>query len=127
MKDLLQMMLDTQKDSQEVRGYDFGMMNTAETVQYIKSHALYMTVELGEFLQELPMFKDWKKYPSGMPVDNDKAREELIDVFHFMLNIFVAMDMSADDIFSEYMNKHNENARRLADTQHYKRDTEAHE
>ena len=60
MKDLLQMMLDTQKDSQEVRGYDFGMMNTAETVQYIKSHALYMTVELGEFLQELPMFKDWK-------------------------------------------------------------------
>ena len=62
-----------------------------------------------------------------MAVDNDKAREELIDVFHFMLNIFVAMDMSADDIFSAYMNKHNENVRRLADTQHYKRDTEAHE
>lgn len=125
--DWLQRMLAIQKASQEERGYNFDIATKDELVRYIKEHALFMTVELGEFLQELPNFKPWKLYESGMEVDNLKAREELIDVLHFMLNIFIAMGMSADDIYNEYMKKHHENVRRLADTSHYKKDTEARE
>ena len=122
--DTLREMLAMKQSAQAERGYTFSTMTKAERVEYIKKHVQYLTVELGEFLVELPGFKDWKKYPQDMPIDNGAAKEELIDALHFMLNIFLAMGMSAEDIYRTYLCKADVNQQRLADTVHYKRDTE---
>lgn len=121
----LESMLKVQKSSQEKRGYSFEEMTKQELVEYIRRHVQYMTVELSEFLVELPGFKDWKLYPAEQKVNNAAAKEELIDVLHFMLNIFLAMGMSEEEIYAEYMHKAYINGTRLEDTAHYKLDTES--
>lgn len=125
--DMLQEMLTIQRASQEQRGYFFESMSVDEAVEYIRKHALYLQVELGEFLVELPGFKDWKKYDKNAAFPSYAAQEELIDVIHFLLNICLALGMSAEDLYNTYLRKAEINVKRLEDTEHYKRDTEAAE
>ena len=118
----LQKMLDMQETAQKLRGYNFQAMTTKEIAAYIKAHAQYMTVELGEFLNEIPFFKDWKVYDAE-GIKNAKATEELSDVLHFFLNICLAYGMNEEMIYKMYTAKHDINKARLTDTTKYKADT----
>ena len=122
--DKLEVMLRIQAKSQRERGFNFDKMTEQERATYIKTQALHLHTELGEFLRELPFFKEWKKYPAELQVNNKKSREELIDVLHFMLNICIAMGLSDEDIFQEYCNKAVINSNRLKNTTEYKRNTD---
>ena len=62
----------------------------AERTKFIMTNALHTMHELHEMLAELEFFKDWKKYNwsnAKSKCQLDKAREEFIDAFHFLLNI----------------------------------------
>lgn len=112
-------MLQKQKELQERLGYDFNSMTQEEITAYIKEYSIHLTQELHELLYELPYFKSWKDY-RAMTVEEyeasmDKARKEFIDLFHFVLNIALALDMSAQDIFTMYMDKNKENHDRQDD------------
>lgn len=122
--DKLTKMLEVQQLAQLCRGYDFKKMSDVERVDYIKKHAQYLSVELGEFLVELPGFKDWKKYSPEHILANPAAKEELIDVLHFFLNICLALGLTASDIYEQYMQKAVTNTARLQDIEHYKRDVD---
>ena len=39
-------------------------------------------------------------------LDHDKIKEELIDCFKFLLNMFIVWDMNADSIYAEFLKKH---------------------
>ena len=66
----------------------------------------------------------WKKWKAdhvnmGNVVFNDltfdeqvEAKMEMIDMFHFVLNMFIGMDMSAEDVFIYYYLKNAENFER---------------
>jgi hypothetical protein len=41
-----------------------------------------------------------------------EAKMEMIDMFHFVLNMFIGMDMSAEDVFIYYYLKNAENFER---------------
>lgn len=76
--------------------------------QFIMNHALYAEAELQEMLRELEGFKAWKIYDW---TDEEReehlanAKEEWIDVLHFLLNIAIALGMSSDEIFELYVKK----------------------
>lgn len=113
---MLDKMLQKQEELQERLGYDFGSMTQEETTVYIKEFSIHLTQELHEMLHVLPYFKPWMDY-SAMTVEEyetgmEEARKEFIDMFHFMLNIALALDMSDKDIYDMYMEKNKENHKR---------------
>ena len=113
---MLDKMLQKQEELQERLGYDFGSMTQEEITVYIKEFSIHLTQELHEMLHVLPYFKPWMDY-SAMTVEEyetgmEEARKEFIDMFHFMLNIALALDMSDKDIYDMYMEKNKENHKR---------------
>ena len=113
---MLEEMLRKQEELQERLGYDFRIMTQEEITAYIKEFSIHLTQELHEMLAELPYFKGWKDYTQLGEEDIQealkRAREEYIDMFHFVLNIALALDMSGKDIYDMYMTKNKENHKR---------------
>lgn len=117
MKNNLQFMLETQKSFQEKMGYNFDSMTIKEKSEYIKEMSLWVQNEINEMIHELPFAKHWsKKYDSW----NDEkiqsqmqlSKEETIDAFLFMLNIFLCLGMTEEDILNEFCNKNKINIER---------------
>ena len=83
---------------------------------FIKEQSIHLTQELHEMLAELPYFKGWKDYTQLGEEDIQeamkRAREEYIDMFHFVLNIGIGLGMTPDEIYMLYMGKNMENHRR---------------
>lgn len=57
-------------------------------------------------LQRLTNWKWWKK-PTGF--DNTSAREELIDIWHFVVQASIELGMTPSDILDEYKKKNKVN------------------
>lgn len=100
----LQAMLDLQDQFQR-RMYD-GELPT--DTQYIKNHVLYAEAEMHEMLRELQYFKEWKTYEwSEEEIEQHKAaaKEEFVDILHFIWNIALALGLDADEIMRIYADK----------------------
>ena len=125
--DMLEEILNTQKAAQEYRGFAFPMEGMP-AAEYIKTHTLHCIDELCEMLHEIKGYKEWKRYDFSDAASNAEcskhAKEELIDAIHFMLNIAIALGMSAKDIHGAFMEKSRINYMRLENAA-YKKDTEA--
>lgn len=85
-------------------------------VAAIKEHSIHTNQEINEMLYELPYFKHWKDY-SGMTDEEKekamvKAREELIDAWHFFMNMAIALGFTADAFYEEYLRKNGINHKR---------------
>lgn len=125
--DMLADLFARQTAAQEARGYQFPMegQNAAD---YIKSHTLHCVDELMEMLHEVKGYKEWKVYDFDDAVDNKvqriKAKEELVDAVHFLINVALALNISAADLYLAYRRKEQINYNRLKDTTNYKKDTE---
>lgn len=120
----LQWLIDNQTTFQEELGYHFATMSDKERTAYMKEYSLHVVIELGEFLKELPYLKPWKKYNWNnvtSRMQHEKAEEELIDLWHFALNLTIAMGMSADKVINAYARKHQINIKRQENTDEYKR------
>lgn len=113
----LEIMLKMQRDFQKRVGFDFESMDENETAEYVKEMMLWTSDEMSEALHELKHAKGWsKKYDSW---DDEKTQEqkekfknEMVDAFHFFMNILIAVDMDADDLFNRYLDKNKINIER---------------
>jgi dimeric dUTPase (all-alpha-NTP-PPase superfamily) len=70
--------------------------------------SLSLYVELGESLQETN-FKNWKK---PKPIEIEKYREELIDCWHFLINLTLASGMDSIDVYTRFVEKNETNKQR---------------
>jgi dimeric dUTPase (all-alpha-NTP-PPase superfamily) len=62
-------------------------------------------------LQRLTSWKWWKK---PIPFDREAAKEELIDIWHFVVQASIELGMSPSDVLNEYKKKNNVNRNRQA-------------
>lgn len=83
--------------------------------QYIREVVLCATDELHELLAEVH-WKPWKN-KSGIK-DLAKYREELADVLHFVLDLYLAAGLSGEDMVTDYVSKNEENISRLTRTEY---------
>jgi dimeric dUTPase (all-alpha-NTP-PPase superfamily) len=60
-------------------------------------------------LQRLTSWKWWKK---PTPFDSEAAKEELIDIWHFVVQASIELGMSPADVFEEYKKKNKVNRNR---------------
>lgn len=86
---------------------------------WIQKQTLAMMSELAELIDEVN-FKWWK---NPKPLDDEKIKYEIVDIFHFFMSMCITAGMSADELYELYKNKNKENFDRqdgLSEKQGYK-------
>jgi dimeric dUTPase (all-alpha-NTP-PPase superfamily) len=61
---------------------------------------------------ELQRLTNWKWWKNKVKFDEDQAREELIDIWHFVVQTAIELDISPKSIFDEYLKKNRINRQR---------------
>lgn len=101
-EDRLAQMFWMQKSLQEYLKMDM----TSQS--YINMNFMALSDELHEFLRETP-FKPWKK---NQTLNVENAKEELVDMAHFFMNLCLAVGMTPDELYERYCAKNKENFER---------------
>ncbi len=84
-----------------------GMTDEAKT-QWVLNYCRAMTQEIAELTDSVP-WKWWAKYQK---FDEQNARVEVVDLFHFLISLAQVLGMSAEDVFQAYLKKNEVNLKR---------------
>jgi dimeric dUTPase (all-alpha-NTP-PPase superfamily) len=106
--DRLQELFRMQKALNERIGVRTDEMNPEQRVQWLLNYCRAMTQEIAELTDSVP-WKWWAKYQK---FDEQNARVEVVDLFHFLISAAQVLGMSADDVFSAYLKKNAVNFQR---------------
>lgn len=87
------------------------IVDPEEQVQFIKDMVLAASDELHEFLGEI----GWKPWATSRHINTEDAKGELVDLWHFFMNLMLAIGMTPLDLFEGYMEKRGRNIKRQAD------------
>lgn len=83
-------------------------MSEAEKTKWLLNYSRAMTQEIAELVDSVP-WKWWAKYQQ---FDEQNARVEVVDLFHFLISMAQVLGMSADDVFAAYVKKNEVNFKR---------------
>ena len=89
-------------------GVNMEAMSTEEKTRWILNYTRAMTQEIAELNDSVP-WKWWAKYQK---FDEQNARVEVVDLFHFLISAAQVLGMSADDVFDAYVKKNAVNFQR---------------
>ncbi len=89
-------------------GVNMEGMSAEEKTRWILNYTRAMTQEIAELNDSVP-WKWWAKYQK---FDEQNARVEVVDLFHFLISIAQVLGMSADDVFDAYIKKNEVNFKR---------------
>ena len=64
---------------------------------------------------ELQRTTNWKWWKTPTPFDETEAREELIDIWHFVVQASLELNLSPEDILKEYERKNEINKQQQKD------------
>jgi dimeric dUTPase (all-alpha-NTP-PPase superfamily) len=93
------------------RRFQADLGNDISSQEYREKMIMACADELFEMLRCTP-WKPWKKQQS---FNDAEFRKELIDAWHFMINLSLSAGMDAGDIYSSFMKKHAINRERQKD------------
>lgn len=118
-KDMLNQIWIHQYDLQESLGvWKKALLNDSMKQQYINQNILALHEEAVEIMRETA-YKNpdyvpfgWKK---GQQFNEEKFKEEIIDIIHFVMNLAIISGMSSEEIYNRYLNKNKENHQRQKD------------
>ncbi len=105
------------------RWMDLKTMTVEDKEKKTQEFLLAITAEIGEILngddikgvkgQGAIRWKSWKTQTT--PPDPDYVKTELIDIFHFTLELLIIWGANSEEIYNRYMNKNAENQQRYKD------------
>jgi len=99
--DMLEQIFKKQEDLQKE-------LNAVYNQEYINTMTLAAIDELLEMLRETP----WKPWKKNQHFNHDEYKKELADVLHFIVNLCLVENISAKDLYEEYMEKNKINFER---------------
>ena len=97
-----------QKALNERIGVKTDGMNPEEKARWLLNYCRAMNQEIAELTDSVP-WKWWAKYQT---LDEQNARVEVVDLFHFLISSAQVLGMSADDVFAAYVKKNAVNFKR---------------
>lgn len=106
--DRLKELFRMQKALNERIGVRTDSMTDDEKVKWLLNYCRAMTQEIAELTDSVP-WKWWAKYQS---FDQQNARVEVVDLFHFLISAAQVLGMTSDDVFEAYMKKNAVNFQR---------------
>jgi len=109
MSDTLKDLFELQKKFQ-ARFYSDVVDLPKELPEHIPLQVTALIAELGEILEENQKWKCWRKNPP--PVDYDNLLAEVVDAFHFLINITLFLGFDSSDVYSRFIEKNQKNIER---------------
>ena len=89
-------------------GVRTAQMTEEEQTKWLLNYSRAMSQEMAELIDSVP-WKWWAKYQK---FDQQNARVEVVDLFHFLISMAQVLGMSADDVFNAYVKKNEVNFKR---------------
>jgi len=89
-------------------GVNLPPVTDEEKAKWILNYTRAMQQELAELVDSVP-WKWWAKYQK---FDEQNARVEVVDLFHFLVSLAQTLGMSADDVYQAYLKKNAVNHQR---------------
>ena len=86
-------------------GVDLKDLNDEEKAKWVLNYTRAMQQEMSELIDSVP-WKWWAKYQT---FDEQNARVEVIDLFHFLVSLAQTLGMSAEDVMAAYVKKNKVN------------------
>ncbi len=89
-------------------GVDTAGMDETQQTQWVLNYTRAMQQELAELIDSVP-WKWWAKYQK---FDEQNAKVEVVDLFHFLVSLAQVLGMSAEDVYQAYLKKNRVNHQR---------------
>ena len=83
-------------------------MTQEDKTKWLLNYCRAMSQEIAELTDSVP-WKWWTKYQT---FDEQNARVEVVDLFHFLISLAQVLGMNADDVFNAYVRKNEVNFKR---------------
>ena len=83
-------------------------MSDEEKTKWLLNYCRAMSQEIAELTDSVP-WKWWAKYQK---FDQQNARVEVVDLFHFLISLAQVLGIGADDVFNAYVKKNEVNFKR---------------
>ena len=106
--DQLRELFRMQKALNERIGVKTNEFKDEQKTEWVLNYCRAMSQELAELTDSVP-WKWWAKYQK---LDEQNARVEVVDLFHFLISLAQTLGMSADDVFEAYVKKNEVNFKR---------------
>ena len=106
--DRLRELFRMQKSLNERIGVQTEGMSDQQKTEWVLNYCRAMSQEIAELTDSVP-WKWWAKYQK---LDEQNARVEVVDLFHFLISLAQVLGMSADDVFAAYVKKNEVNFQR---------------
>ena len=106
--DQLRELFRMQKALNERIGVHTDNMTDEQKTEWTLNYCRAMSQELAELTDSVP-WKWWAKYQK---LDEQNARVEVVDLFHFLISLAQVLGMSADDVYEAYLKKNEVNFQR---------------
>jgi dimeric dUTPase (all-alpha-NTP-PPase superfamily) len=89
-------------------GVDTRSMSDEGRAQWVLNYTRAMQQEIAELIDSVP-WKWWAKYQN---FDQQNARVEVVDLFHFLVSIAQVLGMTPEDVYNAYLKKNKVNHNR---------------
>ena len=99
--DKLDQIFSMQEELNERIGVMTGEMDEQAKTEWVLNYSRAMQQELAELIDSVP-WKWWAKYQE---FDEQNARVDVVDLFHFLISLAQVLGMSADDVLQAYLKK----------------------
>ena len=88
------------------------MMDLSRYPKSVEGKVSVLSTAIMHEAVELQRLTDWKWWKKPVNFDADSAKEELIDIWHFVVQASIELGMSPSDIVGEYAKKNKVNRER---------------
>ncbi len=97
-----------QKALNERIGVHTDNLNEADKIHWVLNYCRALSQEIAELTDSVP----WKWWARYQKFDEQNARIEVVDLFHFLISLTQVLGLSADDVFNAYVKKNEVNFKR---------------
>ena len=106
--DKLDELFDLQAALNKRIGVETAAMSEAEKTQWVLNYTRAMQQEIAELVDSVP-WKWWAKYQA---FDEQNAKVEVVDLFHFLISLAQVLGMTPEDVHAAYTKKNKVNHQR---------------
>ncbi len=89
-------------------GVELEALSEEQKTEWVLNYTRAMQQELAELTDSVP-WKWWAKYQT---FDEQNAKVEVVDLFHFLVSLAQVLGMSAEDVYDAYVKKNKVNHER---------------
>lgn len=106
--DKLEEVFRLQRELNERIGVYLDDLSEEKKTEWVLNYTRAMQQEMSELIDSVP-WKWWAKYQK---FDEQNAKVEVVDLFHFLVSLAQVLGMTAEDVYDAYLKKNKVNHQR---------------